>query len=62
MTKQIRVENADTSNHKVEVEVWDKYAGQPDTLVKTVSLDHPTSLATEFIHSGRYLVIKEKAE
>lgn len=62
MTKQIRVENADTSNHKVEVQVWDEYPGQPANLVKTVSLDHPTSLATECIHSGRYLVIKEKTE
>lgn len=60
MTKKIRVENADTSDHKVDIEVWEKRTEQPDALIKTVALDHPTSLSEEFVHSTRYLVIKER--
>jgi hypothetical protein len=58
MTKAIRVENADTSNHKVVVQVWDK--GDPiDTLVREIFLDFPTAMANEAIFDTRYLVIKE---
>ena len=60
MTKNIRVENADTSTHRVVVEVWNKgHDGTVDTLTETVPLDHPTSMATLMIHSERFLVIKE---
>lgn len=60
MTKHIRVENADTSDHKVVVQVWDKGTdGAPDVLADEIRLDHPTSMAEKTIHSSRYLVIKE---
>ena len=61
MTKKVRVENADGSNYKVVVQVWDKGAdGAPDTMVREVNLDFPTSLADDiYIHSTRYLVVKE---
>lgn len=63
MTKRVRVENADTSDYKVLVQVLDKndLDGQPDTLVKEIKLDYPTSLTPEdlYITSSRYLIVKE---
>ena len=74
MTKQVRIENADTAPYSVIVEVWDKGAQlpdgmggfnqSPDTLVKTVELNHPTAMTGPdvYITSTRYLVVKEKAQ
>lgn len=65
MTKSIRVENACTSNFKVVVEVWDKgLNSQPDTLVKEIHLDFPTSMTDPglYITNSRYLVVKEKPQ
>lgn len=62
MTKIVRIENADTSDYKVIVEVWDKgQNGAPDTLAKTVELPHPTAMtdASVYLTSTRYLVVKE---
>lgn len=72
MTKHIRIENADTSDHKVVVEVWERGAAvapnilddselvhEADKLIKTVPLDHPTALIQETIWKERYLIIKE---
>ena len=63
MTKKVRIENADTASYKVVVEVWDKGypEGQPDTLAKTIQLNHPTAMTGDdcFITSTRYLVVKE---
>ena len=72
MTKHIRIENADTSDHKVVVEVWqrglavapnvleyDELIHEADQLIKTVPLNHPTALVEETIWKDRYLVIKE---
>ena len=63
MTKRVRIENADMSNYKVIVEVWDKGypAGEPDKLAQTIELNHPTAMtdAGAFITSTRYLVVKE---
>lgn len=62
MTKRVRIENADMSDYKVVVEVWDKGAdGQPDTLVSMHSLAYPTAMTGEevYIHSTRYIVVKE---
>jgi hypothetical protein len=63
MTKRVRIENADMSNYKVVVEVWDKGypAGEPDKLAQTINLDHPTAMtdAGVYITSTRYLVVKE---
>ena len=64
MTKAIRIENADTSDWKVVAQVWDKGypEGEPDKLVREVSLDYPTSMTgmDMYITSTRYLVVKEK--
>ena len=61
MTKIIRVENADTSNFKVVVEVWDKFEDQPPVLVRTIPLDFPTAMTPPnlYLTSTRYLIVKE---
>lgn len=62
MTKHVRVENADTSDYKVIVEVWDKGVdGAPDTLASTERLDYPTAMtsASVYLTSTRYLIVKE---
>jgi hypothetical protein len=62
VTKMIRVENADTSDYKVVVEVWDKGAdGEPDKLAFTEKLDYPTAMTTASVYltSTRYVVVKE---
>lgn len=70
MTKTIRIENADTSDYKVIVEVYEMgptaIAGDrvyldstPDKLVETHELKHPTAMIAPYITSTRYLVIRE---
>lgn len=64
MTKSVRIENADTSEYKVDVLVYDmKVPGviDPvnDRLVETQNLPYPTAMSTNYIHRGRYLIIKE---
>jgi len=62
MTKQIRIENADNSNHKVTVQVWevDHSQGVPDKLITEHNLDYACQLITETIWANRYLIVKEK--
>ncbi len=64
MTKTVRIENADTSDYTVVVEVWDKGypSGSPDVLVKTIELSYPTAMTDSsiYITSTRYLIIREK--
>lgn len=63
MTKTVRIENADNSPYKVIVEIWDKGypEGAPDTLAKTIHLDHPTAMTGSdcYLTSTRYMVVKE---
>lgn len=62
MTKQVRIENADTAPYRVLVQVWDKGAdGAPDVLAKEVTLGHPTAMTGQDIYltSTRYIVVKE---
>lgn len=59
MTKAIRIENADTSDHKVEIEQWDVIEDGDDILVATDRIDFPTAMANITIWDTRYLVIKE---
>ncbi len=60
MTKRIRVENADTTDHKVEVEVWEDGTGGP-TFSHKINLHQPTEMADVYIHSTRFLIIREVA-
>lgn len=62
MTKRVRIENADTSNYKVIVQVWDKgHNGEPDTLAFERSLGNPCQITGDDIYltSTRYIVVKE---
>lgn len=67
MTKRVRIENADTADYKVVVEVWDKGhlneegIQQPDTLAASHRLDHPTAMTNDSVYltSTRYLVVRE---
>lgn len=60
MTKQVRIENADTNDYKVLVEVWDKgLNGEPDKLANVINLDYPTALRDVFITETRYAVVRE---
>jgi len=62
MTKLVRIENADLSNYKVVVEIWDKGVdGAPDVLARKVLLDHPTAMTDSgvYLTSTRYLIVKE---
>lgn len=63
MTKTIRIENADTSNHKVKVEVWEERTnGVKDDLVREIELNTPTQMISETIWKGKYLIIREYEE
>ena len=62
MTKRVRIENADTSDYKVVVQVWDKGPeGEPDKLASEIKLDYPNSMTGDDIYltSTRYIVVKE---
>lgn len=64
MTKKVRIENADTSNYKVVVQVWDKGCdGEPDVMAFERRLDHPTAMTDDDVclTSTRYVVVKEVA-
>jgi hypothetical protein len=63
MTKQIRIENADNSSHKVRVHVEQQDAATGEwSRVRTIDADYPTAMATEYIHATQRLVVEEHAE
>lgn len=60
MTKRVRIENADSSNHKVVVQVWRTAAeGEPDVLVEERNVNNPADLAEVYIHSTQYIKVIE---
>lgn len=60
MTKAIRVENADTSSHKVVVQVWEKPVdGGHAKMIEEHPLDIPTAMIEKTIWKGHFLIIKE---
>lgn len=59
MTKLIRIENADTSNHKVLVEVWTDLGTEPPRLEKSFDLNSPTQMISEYIYGNRYITVRE---
>lgn len=64
MTKQVRIENADNSQAKVVVEVWDKGVdGKPDVKAFERRLDWPTAMTTDtYLTSTRYFIVKEVSQ
>jgi len=61
MTKQVRIENADTSDHKINVETWQKRP-DGDVLTKVEHADYPTAMVNGLIYKEQYLIIKEAEE
>lgn len=65
MTKKVRIENADTSNHKLVVQVVRKGAAMdggmnaPDETVSEHAINSPTDMVEVYVHSGQYLVVRE---
>lgn len=62
MTKRVRIENADTADYKVLVQIWDKGVdGGPDVLANEIYLDNPTDMtgAEVYLTNTRYLLVKE---
>lgn len=67
MTKQVRIENADTANYKVLVQVWDKGplmtdgSHAPDVLQREIILHNPCDMtdSSVYLTSTRYFVVKE---
>lgn len=62
MTKNVRVENADTNtNVKVVVEVWDKFGDSEPVLSQSYLLANPTDMTPPgvYLTNTRYLVVKE---
>lgn len=58
MTKTVRIENADMSNYKVKIDIWET-RGETEHLVETANLDFPTAMKEINIWENRYLVIRE---
>lgn len=64
MTKQVRIENADTSNWPVRVTIQHKdpvngeWVDQP----YPVQLDMPTAMTEQYLTSTRRIVIEERAK
>lgn len=60
MTKAIRIENADTSSHKVLVHTEERNAaGEWVRLPSPVALDYPATMTTAPIWANRRLVVEE---
>jgi hypothetical protein len=60
MTKAIRIENADNSDHKVMVQVWEIPAdGGHAKKVTEYPLNNPTQMIEQTIWKNHFLVIKE---
>lgn len=61
MTKQVRIENADTSNWPVRVTVQHKNeAGEWVDQPGPVQIDLPTAMTQQYLTSTRRLVIEER--
>ena len=60
MTKAVRIENADNSNHKVQVYCEEFENGEWHRVGSTLArIDLPTMLSTQTIWKGRRVVVEE---
>jgi hypothetical protein len=63
MTKQVRIENADTSNHPVRVTAQVKNeAGEWVDEPGYTQINNPTAMVHAYIHAGRRIIIEERDE
>ena len=58
MTKNVRIENADTAPYKVVVEVQEKRDGEW-VAVETEVLNNPAQLTLKTLWSGRRIIVTE---
>jgi hypothetical protein len=61
MTKQVRIENADTSSWPVRVTVQNKNAEGEWIDAESVQIDYPTQMAQQYLTSHRRLIVEERA-
>jgi hypothetical protein len=60
MTKAIRIENADNSEHEVVVQVWERpLIGEHAVMLEEFPLNNPTDMIEKTIWKDHFLVIKE---
>jgi hypothetical protein len=59
MTKQVRIENADTSSWPVRVTVENKSAAGEWITERVVQIDNPTQMTEQYLTSSRRIVIEE---
>jgi hypothetical protein len=59
MTTLVRIENADTSDHRLKVEVFDVTASGENILVETRALDYPTDMIGLYVFGNRFIKISE---
>lgn len=57
MTKAVRIENADTSDHELVVEVW-----EAETLVEKRFLKNPADMVSLLVWTGRVIKVYEKRD
>jgi hypothetical protein len=62
MTKLVRVENADTSNHKLRVFIEDRQIDGNWVRDEGVPLEAPTQLLSIHVHIHRRIVVEEVTE
>lgn len=63
MTKKVRIENADSAQYGLVVEVFMKGFpdGEPDKRIEARALRSPADLAEVYVTAGRYVVVRELA-
>lgn len=63
MTKQVRIENADTSSWPVRVTIQHKHpeTGEWVDQPGAVQIDYPTAMTQQYLTSHRRIVIEERA-
>lgn len=63
MTKQVRIENADTSNWPVRVTIQHKSPATGEWIDQPgpVQINHPTAMTEQHLTSTRRIVIEERA-
>ena len=59
MTKNVRIENADTSDHKVRVWTEQRVGGEWVRQGQPTELAHPAMMHTGLIHQDQRLVVEE---
>jgi len=62
MTKLVRIENGDTSDHRLLVELWNIDENGNHFIVEKRHLNFPTDLTTMYLHGKLYVKITEDGQ